>query len=132
MGYNDVFLSHSQLMSIPCNIIVPGNQRKAPNVYSLTECYYATVCIDQPVAADAIAPPPEQYPVGSADPGSPAPAPARSGADAPKTATNRTKDDGFPEPAPTYPPKAGETQPPKAEPAGTSPATNGKCTLISS
>lgn len=94
-------------MSIPCNIIVPGNQQKAPNVYSLTECYYATVCIDQPVAADAIAPPTPQEAVGSADPGTT----PRSASPPSNNNGTKFKDDGFPDPAPGLEPKGGNAGP---------------------
>ena len=46
-------------MQIPCTSVVPGNQQRVAPVYGLTECYLVTVCIDQPVASDAITPPPE-------------------------------------------------------------------------
>lgn len=46
-------------MTIPCSSVVPGNQEKVAPVYGLTECYRVTVCVDQPVASDAITPPPE-------------------------------------------------------------------------
>jgi len=68
--------SATKLLTIPCTLVVPGNQQRTAPVYGLTECYHATVCIDQPVASDVISPPPAVLP--------PSPAPAPEG--------GRTKD----------------------------------------
>jgi len=63
--------SATKLLTIPCTLVVPGNQQRTAPVYGLTECYHATVCIDQPVASDVISPPPAVLP--------PSPAPAPGG-----------------------------------------------------
>lgn len=72
----------TQLMQIPCTSVVPGNQQRVAPVYGLTECYLVTVCIDQPVASDAITPPPEPElpPTDGGAPTAPARGPTGAGA----------------------------------------------------
>jgi hypothetical protein len=42
------------MISLSCRLITPGNQQPGPAVYGLSDCYYATVCIDQPISAQQL------------------------------------------------------------------------------